>query len=150
MRSRSHVGLGLFLIAACGCGVQRGMYSSATQETVALAGALGSVNIVYGQELGWGGFITGQDRPLLYFLFICPGTGARRTAWSANHGESKASFSESWGEGGNALSLKLVWDREDDQVLIGDSRYDRARGNVFVVSQRDKEHPKSLQLSGAA
>lgn len=121
------------LLSGCGSGVQSGQYVESGSSSHALDKVTGNLDIVRGNRPSTSGQVSGPEIALLYFLYVLPqvkatGSGSRGSATSTN-----STFDQSYITKAGTIRLISVWDRANDTVTVGGQRFDRKKGNTFVL-----------------
>jgi hypothetical protein len=141
----------LVLIVLCitgvGCGVQHGRFSSSRVQGGAFSNQVGCITVVDGYELGRFGGAKGQEQNLLYLIIIGPDVPVHGGSVDDDFGTLISTFNRTWETSKGQLASRVQWDRQADTVVVGKQKFDREKGNVFVVQLNVKGEVVCRQLA---
>ena len=146
MRSSCCLLVGLTIVCI-GCdGRQKGKFAVSGSESHSLDSQTGSLTVLRGHALTADYQPRGTDKPLIYWLIICPGLQANGSGSESSEGSYRSVHKETWFATPNDVTIELAWDRRDDAVAIHGERYNRSDGNVFVVVRESDGTVSSWQI----
>lgn len=134
-------GVGLILVgffaSGCDLGAQRGKFTVSGSGTRSLDKVCGDLIVVRGSSaLVDPTHQTAQ--PLLYVLVVVPGFNAT----GSGHGGSSSTLvsTEKWhySNATERVEGELSWNRDTEEVNVGGAKFDRAKGQAFVVIRDSK------------
>ena len=119
----------IFLLAlvVIGCDVQRGRFVTTGHRSAALS-QVGLVDIVEGYSKDKDALF--QD--LMYVLVVCPDVKVHGSGSGIEMGKYSTTLNYSWDAESGQISIQVQWNRDSDIIAIGDKKYARDKGNVFI------------------
>ena len=133
----------LLAFAVVGCNVQRGHFITTGSRATALA-EVGLIEIVE----GYSNDNDAVSQDLVYVLVVCSDGKVHGSGSSIDIGKYVTSLNYSWDAETGGISAQVQWDRGSDTVLIGENKYGREQGNVFVVRREPDGKMVGQQLPG--
>jgi len=139
------------LMGVLGCGVQQGRFVTSGDQSKTLLSPLGSIDIVDGyatksdQEPG-----VQYDKHLLYVLIMTSCVQEHGSSSESDYGEYFTRLSHTWNTEKGLLTVSIPWNRQTDIVTIGNQKFNRKQGNVFVVRVNSNEQIFGQQLANPA
>jgi hypothetical protein len=133
----------IFLLALIiiGCDVQRGRFVTTGDRSAALS-QVGLVDIVE----GYSNDKDALSQDLVYVLVVCPDVKAHGSGSGIDMERYSTALNYSWDTESGKFSIQVQWNRDSDLVAIGDKKYARDKGNVFVVRREMNGEIVSQQL----
>jgi hypothetical protein len=117
----------------CGCGAQRGLFTTSGEHSQALSPDVGCIDIVSGSALKPRSGDDTSDQNLLYLVIVLPGLKARGSGSSSDYGKYGTTLTFHWETETGRTSVPVQWDRQRDTVSVSNQTFVRSKGNVFVV-----------------
>lgn len=118
----------ILVFGLIGCNVQRGRFSTTGDRSAALS-QVGLVDIVEGYSNEKDAIF--QD--LIYVLVVCPDVKVHGSGSGIDMEKYLTTLNYSWDAESGKISIQVQWNRNSDIVAIGDKKFARDKGNVFVV-----------------
>jgi hypothetical protein len=131
----------LLALAIIGCDVQRGRFVTKGGRSAALS-QVGLVDIVEGYSNDKDSLF--QD--LIYVLVICPDVKVHGSGSGIDMEKYVTTLNYSWDAESGKISIQVRWNRDSDIVTIGDKKFDRDKGNVFIVRRQTNGEIVGQQL----
>ena len=133
----------IFLLALViiGCDVQRGRFVTTSDRSAALS-QVGLVNIVE----GYSNDKDAISQDLMYVLVVCPDVKVHGSGSGIDMQKYVTTLNYSWDAESGKISMQVQWNRDSDVVAIGDKKYARDKGNVFVVRRETNGEIVGQQL----
>jgi|GEM_PF-6523600 len=129
---RVHEIISCVVIAVVGCdnGSQQGRFAVRSTSSFMLAGSIGDFTVVHGDTIPLAPNSTG-GQPLLYLLIVAPGAsgGVSSSASTKYISEWELKLVSPRGD----YTGTLTWDRKMDQIGFDGAKFDRGKGNAFVL-----------------
>jgi hypothetical protein len=110
----------------------------------------GSLITFRGYALTTEGELSGAEKPLMYWLTICPGLQANGSEQQPNHDEYRSVYKQTWFATPNDVTIELAWDRRTDSITLNGQQHQRSDGNVFVVLREVDGSVSSWQIESPA
>jgi hypothetical protein len=130
----------------CADGTQKGAFAVSSSESQAIGKNGSTLITLRGTALANNYQPTGPTTPLIYWLIVSSGLQVNGSSSESSNDAYHSVRKESWTVGQNEITFELNWDRRSDRVEVDGMKYDRARGNVFVVVCKDKDNKTSFQI----
>jgi hypothetical protein len=124
----------VLIVGAFGCDVQSGRFVTTGENSTALASSVGRIAIVTGYEAELArttGTINEQN--LLYIVIATPANQTHASGSSSDYARYVTTLNYSWDTELGTFAVSIPWDRQKDTVKIGGKKFDRSKGNVFLV-----------------
>jgi hypothetical protein len=129
-------------LVTAGCDIQRGHFVTTGDRSAALLSQVGLIEIVE----GYSNDSDAVYQDLIYLLVVCPGVQTHGNGSGIDMGKYVTTLNYSWNAEPEGISIQLQWDREADIVYIGNRKFERARGDVFVVKRLSNGELECHQL----
>jgi hypothetical protein len=120
------------LLAACDYGVQRGQFAVGGDTSQPVSGMAGELMIIRGDPLPLTPASNGLQ-PLMYILVIAPGFSVSGEGSRAVNDFYASAYYWNYTTAQGPVEMQLTWNRQTDEVFAGGSRFDRKKGNAFVL-----------------
>ena len=134
--------LTLVVLGVLYCGFQLGHFTTDASRSVAISPQPGLIEIVEGTPSG----SDALHQDLLYLLIVCPDVQTHGSGNGINMDTFFTTLNYTWDINPGNISIQVKWNRQTDRVLIGDQKYIREKGNVFVVERGVTGKINSYQL----
>lgn len=131
----------LLALAIIGCDVQRGRFVTTGDRAAALS-QVGLVDIVEG-------YSNDKDyvfQDLIYVLVVCPDIKVHGSGSGIDMEKYLTTLNYFWDAESGKISIQVQWNRDLDVVSIGNKKFDRGKGNVFVVRRETSGEIVGQQL----
>ena len=137
-------------VACVGCydANQKGSFGVSSSESLAIEQHPGFLTILRGYALNANNEPTGPERPLIYWLTICPGLQANGSGTESGDSSHRSVHKQTWFAQPNDVVIEVDWDRLNDNVIMHGKQYVRSDGNVFVIVRESDGKISSWQIKG--
>lgn len=115
-------------------------------------GMYGSFHSVFGSKVDKSGSdIPGTDQRLYTIIFLTPGmTGNESKGSSMGSSARFHDMTLSQGVDPKQVQVKVKWDKAEDVFKIDDQKFDRSRGDIFIVEKSLKGSARVWQLDASS
>jgi hypothetical protein len=125
------------------CPFQLGRFTTDASRSIAISPEKGLIEIIEGTPNG----LDALHQDLLFLLVVCPNIQTHGEGSGMKMDTFVTTFNYSWGANPGAISIQVRWNRQTDKILIGDQKFIREKGNVFVVERETSGKIIGYQLS---
>ena len=138
--------LSLAVLKGCDFGPQAGKFEVSGMRSVSLDGSTGKLVVVRG-------YATpllanpGEPTPLLFVLVLVPDFKATGGGGSMSNLEQIVTVGWQWSNDDQRIDGELKWDRQSEEVAVGGAKFNRERGNAFVVIRNKNGRWEASQVS---
>ncbi len=140
----------LLLCSLTACDIGRSAkFIAPSNRLVELASHNGFLWTVPGNAVLDGGRSMGPQQNLLYLLVVCPDIGADKKGSGTTFGTVNR-YESHWGTRNGKVSVAVVWNRSTDTVTVGQQKFERGAGGVFVIIRRQDGTITTRQLPSPA
>lgn len=120
------------LLASCDYDLQRGQFAVGGGTARPVSEMAGELMIIHGDPLPLTPASNGLQ-PLMYILVIAPGLSVSGVGSRAYNESYVSTFYWNYTTTQGQVEMKLTWNRQRDEVFACGSRFDRKKGNGFVL-----------------
>ncbi len=136
----------LATLGLSGCGIQLGKYASSGSFFDPLKPDFGIISIDRGTPMF---SASDKDQNLMAVILWCPGLKTRPPSGSSQtNGVFLTTRKFWWMTDAGKIDFTYTWNRVSDKVSIAGGRFDRTRGNGFVVYRDSAGRCSVRQVSG--
>jgi len=132
----------LLVLGIVNCPFQLGRFTTDADRSVAVLPQPGFIEIVEGTASG----SDALHQDLLYLLIVCPDVQTHGSGSGMKMDTFVTTLDYTWDANPDRISIQVKWNRETDKIVIGNQKFSRETGNVFVVRREASGKISSFQL----
>lgn len=132
---KSLIGFGLAAIltlVGCDMGAQKGKFTASGTGSITLDNDCGNLIAVRGASTSVDPMLQ-SSQPLLYVLVLVPGFHATGSGDGGSNLTYISTVKWNYSNAAERIEGELSWNRDNEQVSVGGARFDRSKGQAFVV-----------------